>query len=354
MPVLVIAEAGVNHNGSLDRALELIDVAADCGADVVKFQTFNADRLASRKAAKAEYQLATTGAAESQHAMLKKLELTGADHRKLADYCRTRRIEFMSSPFDEESVDLLVKEIGVGRLKLGSGEITNAPLLVKAGRSGKPVIVSTGMSSLADVERALGALAFGMIGTSDPSTGAFADAFASAEGRAALRENVTLLHCTTEYPAPFHDVNLRAMDTMREAFGLRVGFSDHTPGVAMPIAAAARGAEVIEKHFTVDKSLPGPDHRASLEPAELRDMVAGIRAVEVALGDGVKVASEAEKKNIAIARKSLTTLAPIRSGEKFTVENLGVKRPGSGTSPFQLWEWLGRHAERDYDADETL
>lgn len=345
---LVIAEAGVNHNGSLERAIELIDIARDAGADVVKFQTFRADKLVSKRAAKAEYQIAATGAQESQHEMLRKLELSIDDHRRLLAHCETRGIEFLSSPFDEESVDLLVNELGVKRIKLGSGEITNAPLLLKVARTGKPLILSTGMSTLDEVRDALGVLAFGYANTdAAPSR----EAFARANGPL---DKVTLLHCTTEYPATFEEVNLRAIDTMRDAFGLPVGFSDHTPGIAMPIAAAARGAEVIEKHFTLDKSLPGPDHKASLDPRELREMIAGIRAVEAAMGDGIKRPTKSELKNLPVARKSLIAVAPIRRGETFTRDNVGVKRPGTGHSPFELWDVIGRAAERDYESDETL
>jgi N-acetylneuraminate synthase len=354
MRVTVIAEAGVNHNGSLSRALDLVDIACDAGADVVKFQTFRSEKLVSRTATKAEYQRVTTGTAESQFEMLKKLELSAGDHRKILERCRTRGIEFMSSPFDEESLTFLVRELAVARLKLGSGEITNAPLLLTAARSGRAVILSTGMSTLIDVERALGVLAFGYTSSAKPSLLAFAEAFASTAGQAALQRNVTLLHCTTEYPARFDEVNLRAMDTMRTAFALPVGFSDHTPGIAMPIAAAARHAVIIEKHFTTDKHLPGPDHRASLAPDELREMVAAVRAVESAIGSGVKIPAPSELQNIPVARRSLTTLAAVRAGQPFTTENLGVKRPGTGRSPYELWDWLGRPAERDFDSDETI
>lgn len=354
MRVTIIAEAGVNHDGSLDRALELVDLAGDAGADVVKFQTFKAQALVSRSAVKADYQRHSTDAGESQFEMLKRLELSTEGHRIVADHCRKRGIEFMSSAFDEESVDLLVNELGVARLKLGSGEITNAPLLLKVAKSGKPLILSTGMSTLADVERALSVLAFAWLGGSKPSLAAFTEAYASAGAREALGERVTLLHCTTEYPSRYEEVNLRAMDTLSTAFAVPIGFSDHTPGIAMPIAAAARGAVVIEKHFTVNKTLPGPDHRASLEPDELRALVDGVRAVELALGDGIKRPTPSESKNMPVARKSLTTLTPVRKGEEFTTRNLTVKRPGTGRCPFELWDWIGRAADRDYDADETL
>lgn len=354
MRVLVIAEAGVNHDGSLERAIELVDVAADAGADVVKFQTFKASALVTRSAKKAEYQQATTPGEASQLAMLEKLELSAEAHRTIARRCSDRGVEFLSSPFDEASLDFLVADMGLKTLKFGSGEITNAPLLLRAARSGCDLILSTGMSTLADVERALAVLAFGFTRQEEPSRERFGSAFGSSEGQAALRRYVTLLQCTTEYPAAFGEVNLRAMETMRHAFGLRVGFSDHTPGIAMPTAAVALGATVIEKHFTTDKTLPGPDHRASLDPAELRAMIEAIRAVEVAMGDGVKRPAPSEQKNAAVARKSLTASRAVAAGETFSLDNLTVKRPGTGRSPFELWDVIGTPATKSYDADETI
>jgi N-acetylneuraminate synthase len=296
--VTIIAEAGVNHNGSLDLALALVDAASDAGADIVKFQTFVADRLASRAAPKADYQLATTDAAESQHAMLRRLELTEAMHVRLIERCAQRGIEFLSTPFDEHSLDLLVG-FGVKRLKIPSGEITNGPLLLKAARTGLPIILSTGMSELDEVEAALGVLAFGYAESrkAAPSDAAFHRALASAAGREAVAANVTLLHCTTEYPAPLESVNLRAMDTMSAAFGTKVGYSDHTPGIAVAIAAAARGACVIEKHVTLDRSLPGPDHRASIEPHDFTLLVESVRAASAALGRPDKTTAPCERTN---------------------------------------------------------
>lgn len=350
----VIAEAGVNHNGSLDMALELVDAAASSGADAVKFQTFKSEAVISRHAEKADYQKNTTGSRESQLEMVKKLELDLAAHRRLVERCRQRGIEFLSTPFDLESVDLLVKELQVPTLKISSGEITNAPLLLKIARTGKPVILSTGMSSLADIEEALGVLAFGYRGGEAPGVEAFAESYFSDEGQGLLKQKVTLLHCTTEYPAPFGDVNLRAMETLRAAFGLRVGYSDHTEGIAVSIAAAALGACILEKHFTLDRSLPGPDHKASLEPGELEQMVRSVRQVEKALGTGRKIPAASELKNKAIARKSLVALRAIRAGEIFSEENLTAKRPGNGVSPMDYWAYLGKVAERDYGEDETL
>jgi len=353
--IMIIAEAGVNHNGSIAMARQLIDVAVEAGADAVKFQTFRAEALVSATAPKAAYQKETTGKTGSLFEMLKGLELDEQAHFALAAHCRERGIRFLSTPFDEESVDLLVRRIGVSMLKIPSGEITNGPLLLKAARTHKPIILSTGMSDLSDIEAALGVVAFGYTRPKDiPSRAAFRRAFTSPEGRRALRKKITLLHCTTEYPAPFSDVNLRAMDTLREEFGLAVGFSDHTPGIAVPIAAAARGAAVIEKHFTLDRGLPGPDHRASLEPRELRAMVRAIRDVELAVGSGEKVPAASEKKNIAVARRSIVASRDIRKGENFTPENITCKRPGNGASPMRYWDALGRKATKQYRKDEVI
>ena len=355
MAVTIIAEAGVNHNGDADMAHRLIDVAAEAGADVVKFQTFKAALLATATAPKAAYQNATTGAAESQLAMLERLELPADWHRGLVERCRDKGVDFLSTPFDRQSLGFLVNDLGLGTLKMASGEITNGPLLLQASESGCDIILSTGMSTLQEVEDALAILAFGFTdprGTSGRQ--AFRAALASAAGRRALSEKVVVLHCTTEYPAPAGDANLAAMATLADAFGLRVGLSDHTEGIAIPIAAAALGAHVIEKHFTLDRALPGPDHQASLEPGELTAMIAGIRAVEAALGDGVKGPRPSEMKNMAIARKSLVALRPVRAGEPFGEDSLGAKRPGSGVSPMDYWDWLGQPAPRDLAADETL
>lgn len=355
MSVFVIAEAGVNHNGDHDMALALIDAAVDAGADAVKFQTFTANALVSADAPKAAYQNQTTDTGETQLEMLKRLELPYALHHQLVETCKEKGIKFLSSPFDETSLGFLVDELKLDTLKIPSGEITNGPLLLQAGISGRGIILSTGMSTLDEVEAALGVLAFGLTDADgEPSPDAFKDAFASDQGQAALKEKVTVLHCTTEYPAPFEDANLRAMATMRDAFGLKVGFSDHTPGIAVAIAAAALGATVVEKHFTMDRTLPGPDHKASLEPGELKDMVAGIRAVERAMGDGEKTPRPSEIKNMVIARKSLVALRPIKSGETFTEDNLGVKRPGGGISPMEYWDRLGQTLDRDVAEDEPL
>lgn len=352
---LIIAEAGVNHNGSLELALQLVEEAAAAGADVVKFQTFRAERLVTRFAPKAEYQKRETGEEQSQLDMLRALELDEDMHRRLIERCKSRGVEFLSTPFDQESLRLLTDVLELPRLKLGSGELTNAPLLLAAARTGKQIILSTGMGTLAEVEEALGVLAFGYAahGT-EPSRSAFRAAFASEKGQTALQEKVVLLHCTTEYPTPAADVNLRAMDTLRSAFCLPVGYSDHTEGISVALAAVARGAVVIEKHFTIDRFLPGPDHKASLIPAELASMAAEIRRVEVALGDGIKRPAESERKNMSIARKSLVAASAIAAGEAFGPNNLTVKRSGRGIDPMLYWDLLGRPAPRAFSEDEQI
>jgi len=353
--VFIIAEAGVNHNGSLEMAMKLIDVAADAGADAVKFQTFKADKVISMLAPKAEYQKTTTDAAESQLDMVKKLELDIHAHRALIAHCRSRDVQFLSTPFDFDSIDLLTKTLDLPRIKIPSGEISNGPFLMKIAQTGKPVILSTGMSTLGEIETALGVLAFGYSGKQEkPSIDGFQGALCSGAGRKALQDKVILLHCTTEYPAPFDEVNLRAMETMRAAFGLPVGLSDHTQGIAVTIAAAVLGAVVIEKHFTLDRDLPGPDHKASLEPDQLKEMVRAIRQVEAAMGTGQKVPTSSELKNRDIARKSLVAARLIHQGEAFTEENLTIKRPGNGMSPMLYWSLLSRKTQKFYDEDELI
>ena len=287
--------------------------------------------------------------------MVKKLEFDLSAHQQLIRHCESRNIQFISTPFDLPSVDMLVKDIKVSRLKIASGEITNAPLLLRIAQSGLPAILSTGMSLLGNIEDALGVLAFGYLQSDEiPSIPGFKRAYQSGEGQCKLQQKVTLMHCTTEYPAPFEDVNLLAMETLARTFGLSVGLSDHTKGYSVPVAAVARGACIVEKHFTLDRSLPGPDHSASLEPTELKLMIASIREVESALGSGRKLVALSEAKNLDIARKSLVAATPIRAGERFTTENLTSKRPGCGISPMYYWEYLGRCAKRDYDYDELI
>lgn len=352
----IIAEAGVNHNGSLDRALRLIDAAADAGADAVKFQTFRAEALVSRHAPKAEYQTRTTDAAESQIDMIRKLELSEADHQDLIAHAKAQNIQFLSTPFDAASLQLLTERLGLTTIKISSGEITNAPFMLKVARCARKIILSTGMSTLAEVEAALSVLAFGFVAEASavPAPHNVTEAYATAAGQEALRERVTLLHCTTEYPAPVAEVNLRAMDTLAAAFGLAVGYSDHTQGIHIPVAAVARGAGLVEKHFTLDRNLPGPDHKASLVPGELRQMVCAIRDVEQAMGDGVKCPTASEWKNRDVARKSLVAARPIAAGEIFTPENLTCKRPGTGRTPFDFWSVCGQSASRNFSADEPV
>ena len=324
--VFIIAEAGVNHNGSFELAKKLIDAAADAGADCVKFQTFKADTLASKSAEKAAYQQQTTDAGESQYQMLKKLELPDEWHSLLIECCRKKGIMFLSTPFDVASIDFL-DSLELERFKIPSGEITNLPYLRKINSKRKPVIMSTGMATLNEIKEAL----------------------------AVLKDcKVSLLHCTTEYPCPYEGVNLKAMQTMRDAFHLPVGYSDHTQGIEVPIAAVAMGASIIEKHFTLDRNMEGPDHKASLEPDELKAMVTAIRHIEAALGTGEKEPAECEKKNMAIARKSIVAKRAIKKGELLTEENLTVKRPGDGVSPMKWDEIVGTTAQKDYDEDEKI
>jgi len=355
MPTYVIAEAGVNHNGSLERALELVDVASEAGADAVKFQTFEPDEVMSATAPKAEYQNETTDAGESQLEMARWFQLSKEGHREVVDRCESRSIQFLSTPFDVQSASFLVDAFDVPRIKIASGEITNGPLLLHIAQLGRPVILSTGMSTLAEIEWALSVLAFGYTTEGKvPTEGDLQRAFSSAEGQKVIEENVAVLHCVTEYPAPVEAVNLRSMDTIRDSFGLEVGLSDHTLGTHVPVAAVARGASVVEKHFTMDRSLPGPDHHASLEPEELDEMVSNIRDVDTALGSARKVPRLPEWENRKVARKSLVATKSITEGEPFTTENLGVKRPGSGISPTRYWEWLGRRAQVDYRYDDLI
>jgi len=329
---LIIAEAGVNHNGNIELAKKLIDVAVESGVDFVKFQTFKAVNLASKNAEKASYQKENTNdKVESQLEMLKKLELSKEMHYDLIDYCKSKRIKFLSTAFDLESIDFL-NELNIELFKIPSGELTNLPYLRKIGGLGKPIIISTGMANMLEIEAAIKVLI---------SSGA-------------VISNITVLHCNTEYPTPMQDVNLRAMNSIKEHFNINVGYSDHTLGVEIPIAAVALGASVIEKHFTLDKTMDGPDHKASLEPNELKEMVAGIRNIEIALGNGVKEASASEIKNKDIARKSIVANKKIKIGDVFTVSNITVKRPGNGISPM-LWDSLiGTKAEKDYKEDDLI
>ncbi len=352
---LIIAEAGVNHNGSLKMAKDLVAAAAEAGADVVKFQTFKTDKILTRTAQKADYQKETTGKGETQFEMIRKLELSEPEHRALRKTCREKGISFLSTPFDLESLRFLDKGLNVDAIKIPSGEITNPLLLLEAARTGKPVFLSTGMARLGEIEAALGFLAFGFLRKKgDPDPARCLDAYRSEAGTEALEERVFLLHCTTEYPVKLEHANLRAIETLSSAFQLPVGYSDHTEGIWAPVAAVAMGAVVIEKHFTLDRNLPGPDHKASIDPSQLKEMVASIRALEVALGNGRKVPSPLEMGNAAVARKSLVALKRVRRGQLWTTSNLGMKRPGTGISPMAFWEFLGKAADRDYLPDELV
>ena len=327
--VFIIAEAGDNHNGDYNLALQLVDKAVEAGADCVKFQTFIAENVISKFAQKAEYQKETTGEEESQYEMVKKLELPFEQFRSIKKYCEEKNILFLSTPFDLDSIDFL-EEIQIPFWKIPSGEITNLPYLEKIARTGKDVIMSTGMSNMEEIEMALSVLKKNGAG------------------------KITLLHCNTEYPTPFGDVNLRAMQAMEETFRVPVGYSDHTIGIEVPIAAVAMGASVIEKHFTLDKNMEGPDHKASLEPGELKQLVRSIRNIEQAMGSSEKQPSPSEKKNISIARKSIVAKRGIRQGEKLTEENLYIKRPGDGISPMRWYEIIGTTAVKDFEEDELI
>ena len=330
--VLIIAEAGVNHNGSLELAKQLIDKAVEAGIDIIKFQTFKSEKLVSKAAKQAEYQQRNIGKKdEGQLAMLKKLELSQADHEELIAYCNEKCIRFFSTAFDMDSIDYL-HSLNMGLWKIPSGEITNYPYLRKIAQYQEPVILSTGMCELADIEAALNVLLqFGV-----------------------KKEQITILHCNTEYPTPFTDVNLKAMLEISEKFGVQIGYSDHTKGIEVPIAAVALGATMIEKHFTLDKNMEGPDHKASLEPDELKTMVSAIRNIEQALGSGHKTISESERKNIEIARKSIVAARPIKAGELLTEENLTVKRPGNGINPMCWNEVVGTRAVQSFNEEDPI
>lgn len=353
---LIIAEAGVNHNGDEKLAFQLIDAAYNAGADIVKFQTFKAKNLVTASAAQAEYQINNTKKKESQLTMLSRLELSYDLHHKLIKHCESLGIEFLSTAFDSESLNFLVNDLGLTRLKIPSGEITNAPLVLDHARTGCDLIVSTGMATLSEIEAVLGVIAFGYIADKDkePNELAFQQAYVSDLGQKTLKQKVTLLHCTTEYPAPMVEINLKAMDTLGCAFELPVGYSDHSEGISIPIAAVARGALIIEKHFTLNKNMEGPDHKASLEPDELAAMVTAIRQIEIAMGSGVKRPTESEIKNAIVARKSLVAAKPINKGELITEDNLTIKRPGSGMSPYLYWSLLNKSASKKYQAGDLI
>lgn len=330
---LIIAEAGVNHNGSIELAKQLVDKAAEAGVDYIKFQTFKASKLVTKAAKQAEYQQKNIGKeGDSQYQMLKKLELSPEEHEILIAYCQKKGIKFFSTAFDFDSIEYL-HSLNLGLWKIPSGEVTNYPFLKRIATYNEPTILSTGMCDMEDVRAAVNAL----------------------YKNGLSKENLILLHCNTEYPTPFEDVNLKAMEALKKEFGVEVGYSDHTKGIEVPIAAVALGATVVEKHFTLDRNMEGPDHKASLEPDELKAMVSAIRNIEKAVGgDGIKHVSESERKNIAIARKSIVAARDIKAGEVFTEENLTAKRPGSGISPMRWEEVLGQKAKRDFSEDELI
>lgn len=353
---LIIAEAGVNHNGQERLAFDLVDEAVAAGVDVVKFQTFKASKLVTAQAQRAEYQNTNIGSKGTQFEMLAKLELEYDTYKRLARHCETEGIDFFSTAFDTDSLKFLTQDLGQKRLKIPSGELTNAPFVLEHAQCGLDLILSSGMANLMEIENALAVIAFGLINpkTARPSHGAFAEAYSSDEGQMALRRNVTLLHCTTEYPAPMPEINLNAMGSMAQTFGIPTGYSDHSKGITIPIAAAAMGATIIEKHFTLDKKMEGPDHKASLEPHELAAMIEAIRDVEIALGNGVKRPMASEVKNKMAARKSLVATREIPEGHTFEDGDLIAMRPGGGTSPMEYWSLLGTRAKRAYDLNEAI
>jgi N-acetylneuraminate synthase len=353
-PVYVIAEAGVNHNGSKEMAFALVDAAAAAGADAVKFQTFNADLLVAASAPKAGYQLATTAAEESQHAMLKRLELGRDMHHELQRHANKQGITFLSTAFDAESLKFLL-DLDLPLFKVPSGEITNAPLLWQFARTGKPLILSTGMATLSEVELALAVVCHGLHHSEEPaSLDQVWWTWSQAGSRARLSNHVSLLHCTSQYPTPMPEVNLYAMDTLAAAFGLPVGYSDHTEGILIPIAAVARGATIIEKHFTLDRTLPGPDHQASLEPGELREMVRQIRELSHAMGDGAKSPQLSEWDTKRAARQQVVAARDLQAGVVFTRKDLSTARAGQGQPASRLWDMVGQRAGRAYRAGEVI
>ena len=355
MNTYIIAEAGVNHNGQEDLALKLISAAKESGADAVKFQLFNADALTTQNAEQALYQKKNSGQNKSQYTMLKELELSCASFEVLRSYALKKKIDFIVTPFDIKSLNFVAHILDLPILKISSGDITNGPLLLAAAQTQRKIILSTGMSSLGEIEAALKVIAFGLFNQNEnPTQDQLNNAYMSDDGQKILQEKVSLLHCTSEYPAPFDEVNLKAMDTLLTAFGLKVGLSDHSIGLHVPIAAVAREATIIEKHFTLDKSFIGPDHRASLDPLELTEMVERIRDIEKALGHGRKIVSSSEKKNMILVRRALVANTKINKGDIFSIENLGVKRPSYGISPMSYWDVLGKVAIKNYEIDEVI
>jgi len=353
---IFIAEAGVNHNGSVDMAFRLVDIANEAGADIVKFQSFEAEKVVGLTTPQADYQRKNTGTVASQREMLSKLQINKFEQKQIANYCSAAGIEFLSSAFDSTSLQFIANDIGVKRLKIASGEITNLPFVLEHARLEREIIISTGMANLTEIEKALSVIAFGLIAESSakPSMDAFLSAYSSLEGKEALRKNVTILQCTSEYPAPIDELNLSAMNALKEAFGVRVGFSDHSDGILASIIATSLGASVIEKHFTLDKNLSGPDHKASLNPSQLTELILAGKQVKKALGSKEKSLQRSEAKNKAIARKSLVAAKSIKVGEIFSEENLTTCRPGIGMEPYLYWTILGSHASRAYSKGDQI
>jgi N-acetylneuraminate synthase len=350
----IIAEAGVNHNGSLDMAFQLVDAAAQSGADAIKFQTFITEYLVTKSATQADYQINNIGETQSQYKMLKQLELSYKDFKALKVYCEKVGIEFLSTPFDLQSVDFLIQELKLDKIKVGSGELTNAPYLYKIASYGVDVILSTGMATIEEIHNGLAFLTYGYAKKANISFDNVKNYYKNNESRQLFQEKVSLLHCTTEYPTPYEYVNLNAMMDLKEEFGLPVGYSDHTEGIVVPIAAVAMGATIIEKHFTLDKKLKGPDHKASLEPRELKEMIQSIRIIERSMGSKYKEPTQIELKNKIIARKSIVAAKAIKKGESFDLNNLAVKRPGNGIKPYYFWDVIGTVAKRNYAEDEVI
>ena len=355
--LFVIAEAGVNHNGNPDLAFQLVDVALEAGADAIKFQTFKTENLVTKTVPKANYQKHAINTEETQFSMLKELELSYETHRELISYCNKREIDFLSTAFDLDSLKFLSHDLKLKTLKISSGDINNAPLLLAHAHTDCDLIISTGMSTLLEIEEMLGVVAFGFIypkNTQITTRSVFEEAYLSKEGQDLLKERVTLLHCTSEYPAPYEDIDLNAMVAIRNAFGLKTGYSDHSEGISVATAATALDAKIIEKHFTLDKTLPGPDHKASLDPIELKDMITAIRNIEKAMGNGIKEPKSSELENKKISRKSLVAAVKINKGDLFTEYNLTTKRSEGGLSPMLYWEFLNTKSQNSYKPDECI
>ena len=354
MSVFIIAEAGVNHNGNLSMAYKLVDAAKNAGANAIKFQIFQSENLVTHKLLKASYQQKNQSNSDSQFSMLKKLEMPFRNFKKLKLYSDKKGIQFLSTAFDNESLDYLINTISVQKLKISSGDLSNAPLLLRSAQSKKDIILSTGMSNLDEIKQALGVIAFGLTSSKKPSIVGFKNAFSSEVGQNALKQKVTLLHCTSEYPAPYKEINLNAITTIMDKFKIPVGYSDHSQGRVASIAAVTLGANILEKHFTLDRSLEGPDHKASLEPKELMKFVKDIRIAEISLGSSIKEAQPSELENIQFSRRFIVASKDISIGDVFTEENLTLKRAGNGINPINYWELIGKRSNKSYKMDDSI